>query len=237
MSDKRGILDVWLTEGNTIYKEVPFTVVVDWIQQGRLLEEDQVRPTGTEKWFKIGATSKLAAYLPKIEPNRVNDQAEALEEVAVDFRWKKPHDEDDDIDMIPLIDISLVLLIFFMMTANVIMSSNKIDVPAAQSSWLFSDAPGTVWLGIDRSENNGPALYSFGIGQKTAEKEAQNLNEAQVVAKLTEYIDENKMQVDVRIAADRRLPAETVMNLTAALEPLRARKAIKNIRAEVNEKK
>src|SRR2546430_4023 len=65
MSEKRRFLDVWIIEANTVYREVPFDVVADWIQQGRLLEDDKVRPSGTAEWFTIGAVPGFAAYLPK----------------------------------------------------------------------------------------------------------------------------------------------------------------------------
>ena len=42
-------------------------------------------------------------------------------------------EEDDDPDMIPLIDISLVLLIFFMMTSTVAVVSSQINVPEVQN--------------------------------------------------------------------------------------------------------
>ena len=84
MAEKRRFLDVWIVEGNTVYKEVPFTVVADWTQQGRLLEDDMLRPSGTEKWYRLGNTPVLAAYLPREDPYRTDDQAEALEAVEVD---------------------------------------------------------------------------------------------------------------------------------------------------------
>ena len=39
MAEKRRFFDVWIIETNQVYKEVPYTVVADWVQQGRLLEE------------------------------------------------------------------------------------------------------------------------------------------------------------------------------------------------------
>src|SRR5262249_13296333 len=148
MSGKVKTLDVWLVESNVVYKEVPFTVVIDWVQQGRLLEDDQLRPAGTDKWIRLGSSKAMSAYLPREEPQRVEDQAEALEPVAVDFSWKKPrHDDEDDPDMIPLIDISLVLLVFFMMTASVIVSANSIDVPPVKEGFIASSG-GTYWVGI-----------------------------------------------------------------------------------------
>jgi hypothetical protein len=44
MAEKRRFLDIWVVDTNTVYREVPFTVVTDWIQQGRLLVEDKGRP-------------------------------------------------------------------------------------------------------------------------------------------------------------------------------------------------
>src|SRR5215470_9995950 len=120
MTEKRRFLDVWIVESNTVYREVPFTVVADWVQQGRLLEDDMLRPSGTAEWSRVGGSPDFAPYLPKAEPFRAEDQAEALEPVQLDFQWKKSREGegDEDVDMIPLIDVSLVLLIFFMLTAT-----------------------------------------------------------------------------------------------------------------------
>src|SRR5271166_1785343 len=101
-------LDVWIIDSNTVYKDVPYTVVVNWIQEGRLLEDDQVRTPKTKEWKRIADIPGMAVYLPKAEPLRATDQAEALESVELDFAWKKPPaDEDEEVDMIPLIDVSL----------------------------------------------------------------------------------------------------------------------------------
>src|SRR4051794_16651008 len=112
MADAPQFLDVWIIESNTVYREVPFTVVCDWVQQGRLLEVDNVRRSGTADWKRIGDINAFAAFLPKLEPTRADDQAEALDRVEFEFDWKQKHaeHEDDEVDMIPLIDVSLVLL-------------------------------------------------------------------------------------------------------------------------------
>src|SRR5262249_50224650 len=107
MAQKRRFLDVWLVETNTVYREVPFAVVAAGVQQSRLLAEDMLRPSGPAQWFKVGASPEFAPYLPRPEPHRVEDQAEALEPVHLDFAWKRrPEEEEGDPDMIPLIDIS-----------------------------------------------------------------------------------------------------------------------------------
>src|SRR6516162_6543562 len=119
MADARQFLDVWIVESETVYREVPFTVVCDWVQQGRLLDDDQVRPSGTADWKRLADIAAFAAFLPKPEPLQAEDQAEALQPVTMEFQRKKHHvDVDDDVDMIPLIDVSMVLLVFFMLTSS-----------------------------------------------------------------------------------------------------------------------
>jgi len=71
MADKPRFLDVWITESNTVYREVPFTVVVDWVQQGRLLENDQLRWSGQAEWFTLAGARAFAAYLPKADTRTV----------------------------------------------------------------------------------------------------------------------------------------------------------------------
>src|SRR4051812_30952585 len=96
MAEKRRFLDIWIIEGNTVYKEVPFAVVTDWIQQGRLLEDDMFKPSGTKDWIRFGGWGEFAPYFPRPEANRTEDRAEALEPVHVDFTYKRGREEEDD---------------------------------------------------------------------------------------------------------------------------------------------
>src|SRR6516165_7132485 len=163
MAEKRRFLDVWIVDSNTVYREVPFTVVADWVQQGRLLEDDKLCPSGTKKWERVGDSAEFKPYLPRSEPFRAEDQAEALEGVHLDFAWKKPHaDEDDDVDMIPLIDISLVLLIFFMMTASGVGIAGMVATPPTEFGQETAVAD-TVMIGVNLDNNDEP-VYSLAVG-------------------------------------------------------------------------
>ena len=53
MAEKRRFFDVWILETNTVYQEVPYEVVADWLQQGRLLGDDMQKPSGTKDWSRI----------------------------------------------------------------------------------------------------------------------------------------------------------------------------------------
>ena len=65
MAEKRRFLDVWIVEANTVYKEVPFDVVADWVQQGRLLEDDMAASVRHAEWLSLGDLPDFAAYLPQ----------------------------------------------------------------------------------------------------------------------------------------------------------------------------
>src|SRR3954453_13690379 len=102
------VLDDWITETSAVYTGVPFSVVADWLQEGRLLAEDRVRLSGKETWHVISRVAALTPYLPREEVLETAAAAEALGPVELGLPWNRPgEDEDDDVDMIPLIDISL----------------------------------------------------------------------------------------------------------------------------------
>jgi biopolymer transport protein ExbD len=216
MAQKRRFLDVWIIESNTVYREVPFPVVTDWIQQGRLLEDDRLRPSGTAEWFRVGGMSEFTPYLPRAEPFRADDQAEALEPVELDFRWRKPHpDEDEDVDMIPLIDVSLVLLIFFMLTASGI-AGVFIPTPHAEHGHIAGN-PEEIILGVDLVGDK--PVFKLAVGSSPPAKEDDNLPTMDdLLARLRERLLRTPGQIEVSINAHPDVKAEVVRQLTAKLE-------------------
>jgi biopolymer transport protein ExbD len=216
MTEKRRFLDVWIVESNTVYREVPFTVVADWVQQGRLLEDDMLRPSGTAEWFKVGASPAFAPYLPKVEPYRAEDQAEALEPVQVDFTWKRPQpDEDEDVDMIPLIDVSLVLLIFFMLTASV-GASVFVPTPPADYGDLARNTEGIV-IGVNMAGDS--IFYSISEGSKPPEEgDAEIQTREKLLERLDELLKQKTGPVEVTINAHKDVKSGLVRQITVDLE-------------------
>jgi biopolymer transport protein ExbD len=224
MAEKQRFLDVWIVESNTVYKEVPFTVVIDWVQQGRLLEDDQVRVAGSKDWKKIADIPGLAAYLPRAEPLRAQDQAEALEPVQLDFAWKKaPHDEEEDIDMIPLIDVSLVLLIFFMLTAAGAAVASAIPMPQAGNAGVAQLSG--IWVGINL-EGKTP-VYSLGEeGKPSPDPEDRDIrSKAELLKRLKERLDRQSRPIEVTINANKDIEDGIVLDLAVDLckEPYRGK--------------
>src|SRR4051794_8079531 len=60
-------LDVWFVAANTVYRQVPYQVVADWVREGRLGTADQLRPAGAadRDWRTVGGWDLFADYLPR----------------------------------------------------------------------------------------------------------------------------------------------------------------------------
>jgi biopolymer transport protein ExbD len=221
MDEKKRFLDVWIIDANTVYREVPFPVVADWVQQGRLLENDMLRRSGTAEWFAVGGSPDFAPYLPRAEPYRVDDTAEALEPIELDFRWKKSHDdEDDDVDMIPLIDVSLVLLIFFMLTASTAGLAAFVPTPPAEYGALSPNtAEVQLNINLEGDGDNRQPVYSFSVGNKYLDEKDNNLRTMdEMLARLQNYLEKLPNRVEVSINAHPDVKSGLTLELTARLE-------------------
>jgi hypothetical protein len=232
MADKKRLLDVWIQEINMVYREVPFAVVTDWLQQGRLLPEDKVRLAGGKTWHVLQNVPALAPFLPRSEPLAVQDRAEALEAVDLGFApTRRLEDEDEDVDMIPLIDISLVLLIFFMMTATVSSGFlSTIRTPGAKHQ-LATPAAGSWWVGIDSKSGggqiekgpDGKPLPWFSFGREKQELHKPTTEAGDALDALGKALAAEEGEVNVLLRADRGLPIETIKGITVALHGLEDR--------------
>jgi biopolymer transport protein ExbD len=239
VAEKRTSLDVWILENNTVYREVPFTVVADWVQQGRLLEADRLRQSGTQDWAPLSELPAFAAYFPKAEPFRAEDQAEALEPVQMEFAWKRPRTaEEDDVDMVPLIDVSLVLLLFFMMT-EAVGSMSLIKTPEAERSLVISNA-NMYWIGIERGGDGQSLMYSVGQGNNQAQPGDNGLSFSEVLERFDRHLGQEGGSAEVRIRADKGIPLGEINKLMRQLENRRDRGGkggpIAVIYSEVSEK-
>ncbi len=227
-------LDVWITDSTTVYQGVPFTVITDWIQEGRLLGEDKVRMPGKATWHVIGNVKAFAPYFPQKETATPQDPAEALEPVATGFSHRSPFEtEDDDVDMIPLIDVSLVLLVFFIMTAavsgpasvpNMVLPSAKKSLQdiRADQYWVALGKSRTSEGVVERNERGEPALrYSFGKGDKVDLPPTTDLRE--LTDRVQKEFQGKRGVVRVSLRADRKLSATSVQGLTVELQKVQGR--------------
>jgi biopolymer transport protein ExbD len=224
MADKQRFLDIWIVESNTVYKEVPFNVVTDWVQQGRLLEDDQAKPSGTKEWQRIRDMGEFQPYFHQPEPFRPQDSAEALGAVSLDVSVKRSAEaEDDDVDMIPLIDVSLVLLVFFMLTATSVAVTTVVKTPEADYG-LLADNPSALRIDI-RLDPEGVVLYSLGVGDKAPGPDESDLQNVSAVLDRLKVRLDRAAGVDLVINAQKDLKAKVARDLLVALrkEPFRSK--------------
>ncbi len=228
--------DVWLTTANRVYKAVPYEVVSDWLQQGRIVSSDRVRPVGDDDWRTVEDYPTLAVYLPVASPSAANDDAESLQPLDLGITIRRGrHETDEDVDMVPLIDISLVLLIFFMMTATVASGGSNIVVPETQFATLTSDRA-MLWVGIDIGPDLQP-VYSVGVGEQMAAEGDQQLSADAAIERIRQKLRtrEAGRPMSIRVAGHHRLPFETVQQFTGRLTSLRS-EGLSEIKAEVSER-
>jgi biopolymer transport protein ExbD len=239
MADALHFLDVWIVDSNTVYREVPFTVVCDWVQQGRLLEDDRVRPSGTAEWKPIGEVRAFAAFLPKPEPTRPYDQAEALEPVEFEFGWKKKHVDagDEDVDMIPLIDVSLVLLIFFMLTASGAAAAAFVSLAGVKNPPITD----TAGLSINmRVEKNGKRNIVYALGEDGRQSKDPKHSNIRDRKRLLDLLDERLAAkteaVDITINPDKDLEDGELMRMDDEVRSVPNRRKIAHVYYGVTEK-
>jgi biopolymer transport protein ExbD len=225
-------LDVWLVEANKVYREVPYDVVADWVGQSRLLADDRVRPAGKGDW-QLVAESAFAVYLPKAAPPQAEDAAEALEPVEAGFNWKqRPGGGDEEVDMIPLIDVSLVLLIFFMLTAGTAASvGSSAGLPQAEFG-AVTDPKGSLWVRIDlegRGKNRTP-IYNVGRGGQNPSNAQPAHSTEEALQRLDELLPEDgRTKVEVTINAASEVEAGVVRDFLVKMDsdPKRRDKILK----------
>ena len=224
--------DVWFVAANTVYRGVPYHVVADWTSQGRLGAGDMVRPAGTDaEWGRTDAQAGLADYLPR--PTAARAVPSGLEVLAsegptanepVDFPEPEPApgkpriEEDDEVDMIPLIDISMVLLVFFIII-RAAGALAPVDVPEMRYAGELTNDPLAITINVDKADEF-TVVYSVRLGQSPprAGHDALPTPEAAIAA-LDALLLEAQQPPEVRIACRKDLPNDRVTELQLELEP------------------
>jgi biopolymer transport protein ExbD len=234
-------LDVWFVSAEQVYRGVPFQVTAGWVEQGRLAGTDKVRPAKTsDPWVTVGDHPLLADYLIRPAGPRVvaaGTAAVAPLEPPEPDGLRRANDDDDDVDMIPLIDVSLVLLVFFMMTAVVARNDSPVDIPdSGVGTEIRADDPAILTVQMDLRES-GEAFYAVRVGAgRTVKAEDNNLlTQDEVKARMTALLPQFTTPPEVRIACHKKVKHVRVRELVTMIDPFRKGGQISGYRAEVNE--
>ncbi len=228
--------DVWFLAADTVYKGVPSDVLLGWAEQGRVSATDKIRPAGTTAdWVRVGADPFFAAFLFRGGSTQPV-AAEKLEAVEPETVFKLGEEEDDDPDMIPLIDISLVLLIFFMMT-SVVSTLSPVDVPDMRHAGEPGKDIEAITLIIDKRPND-EVYYAVRLGENPLLAEDNNLaGPDEAMRRVDAKIAAAQRPPEVRIACHKKLPGDRVDELLKELQRRLDEKKILSYGAEVNERK
>jgi biopolymer transport protein ExbD len=234
--------DVWFVGANTVYRGVPYQVVADWTQQGRLAAADQLRAAGSkEPWKKVEEWPNFADYLPHAAPAGAATAEAAAEPVEIPeppveelrSRRQRGYDEDD-VDMIPLIDISMVLLVFFIIVSAT-GALSPVDVPDMRYAGELSADADAVTINIEKASETD-VLYSVRVGQLAPKPEHSRLpNPEAAMAALDTVLSGLTRPPVVRVACERDLPSERVLELARELKKRMDKHLINSFEATVNE--
>jgi len=221
--------DVWFVAVNTVYKAVPYNVVADWTQQGRLGRDDRLRPAGTESaWKAVHEWPYFVDYIPR--PAFVPAPVAPGEEPAATpihlleppeeetlIAGRKPGESDDDVDMIPLIDISMVLLVFFIMVSAA-GALSPVDVPEMRYGGELHADPESITISIEKASDT-EVNYSIREGATPAKKEYTKLgNPEEALAALDKILAGRVRPPEVRVACEKDLPSERVYEMAKQLK-------------------
>ncbi len=120
---------------------------------------------------------------------------------------KKPMAE---INVVPYIDVTLVLLIIFMITAPLIQSGVDVDLPQANTSPIEDDdKPAPIIISINKA---GQYFIDLGLGE---EETAVSPGE---ILLLTAAVRKNKPETAVYIRGDKQVEYGLVVTVMAALK-------------------
>jgi biopolymer transport protein ExbD len=229
--------DVWFVAANTVYKAVPYNVVADWTTQGRLAPSDQLRPSGTnEAWKRVDEYALFRDFAPRGAAVAVvagSAPAPVVEEQDFDpLPHKHKEGDDDEVDMIPLIDISMVLLVFFIMM-QAAGALSPVDVPDMKYAGKLTDTPNAITINIEKAGET--VFYAVRVGEAAPKPEHNNLpNPEKALAVLDELAAAGKPP-EVRVACNKALPSERVFEMLPELKKRQKNNAINSFVAEVNE--
>ena len=217
--------DVWIIKANQVIREIPAATIVQWIEERRLVVRDKIRPAGTADWFEVGQHPSLVNTLPQKE----NPETEILEPPF--HSYQKHQGVDDDIDMIPLIDVSLVLLVYFLMSTSSLGSGTSTKLPIAEYASV-QGIKDQAWIEV---ENN--KAYTVGFAERKKDQTTKFESQDKLIAYLQDEIKKGQGFKEVTVYAPGDISAGTIRTLVTSIEKSFGKDEISKIHLGVTGKK
>jgi biopolymer transport protein ExbD len=216
--------DVWIIKANQVIREIPAATIVQWIEERRLVVRDKIRPAGTADWFEVGQHPSLVNTLPQKE----NPETEILEP---QFSNQKHQGVDDDIDMIPLIDVSLVLLVYFLMSTSSLGSGTSTKLPIAEYASV-QGIKDQAWIEV---ENN--KAYTVGFAERKKDLTTKFESQERLIVYLQDEIKKGQEFKEITVYAPGDISAGTIRTLITSIEKSFGKDEISKIHLGVTGKK
>lgn len=113
-----------------------------------------------------------------------------------------------EINVVPYIDVMLVLLVIFMITAPLITAGVKVDLPTANSEPMSSSDDPPLVASIDKNGN-----YYLSVG----DSRDQSLTEDELIA-LVQTQQQQNPKLEIVVNGDRLVPYGRVVRLMVLLQ-------------------
>ena len=225
--------DVWLVAPNQVYRAVPADVVAGWAESGRLAAADKLRVAGTESpWINAKDAPGVGGFF---NPDRAPADPDApAPEIEFDPMPRRREAADDEVDMIPLIDVSLVLLVFFMLT-TVVATMPTVDVPEIKGAQSFASEANAVVVQIEKPSPGSLRYTVRPVESAPAASDANLQTLPELVSRLDALLKTVKAPPAVRIAGQKNVTGGEFFALTAELERLQSAKRIAGYTLDVQE--
>ena len=167
-----------------VYEKIPFSVLKSWVLEARILPDDFLSNTLSPDWTKASEIQELnSLFLPE------GSGSDLLAVKGAEFPWKRQQVEPAEFDFTPIIDMTFLLLIFFICTATFSVHETKnIQVPKAGVTQKFKEEK----LAVSIDKNRRICLGHTEISLPNLKK------------KLMEEVSKTKEQ-DIILAADHSL--------------------------------
>lgn len=179
--------------------------VLEGLRDGLWEPTDEVMGPDDRQWIAMEAHPRLAEVVADLEP-------------------PPPHEEDDEtrLDMNPLIDVSLVLLIFFILTTTYETIRKVLDMPSATAAHVKSklmrvtpDKVKQVMIKVSARVEDGKTVVKV---------EDQPVPLREVANALKQYVQSTR-KTELLIDADDQVDWETVVSIQDAAKGAGIQKA------------
>jgi biopolymer transport protein TolR len=118
-----------------------------------------------------------------------------------------------EINVVPYIDVMLVLLVIFMITAPLLSQGVKVDLPQAPAEPMPPDDQEPVVISVDRDGN-----FYINFGENQDDPVAAEVLVNRVAALRRYAAEQNRKPTPVYVKGDRGVPYGKVVHLMALLQ-------------------